>query len=164
IAVQLLPLADPLRTAEEVATVDQISKGRLIFGIGRSGLATTYEACGVPYGESRGRFEEALDVIVKAWTQETVSHDGHFFHSYNNVAGMRKPYQAPHPEIRVAASSASSFPAYGQRGYAIFADLRPSSIEELAPSVREYRANYGAAGHPGKGGVYARIPMHIATT
>src|SRR6202162_5759752 len=76
IAVQVLPLCHPLRIAEEAATVDQISKGRLIYGIGRSGVARTYEAYGVPYGESRERFAEVLDIVQKAWTQEKVSHQG----------------------------------------------------------------------------------------
>src|ERR1700691_5386556 len=57
------PLCIPLRIAEEAATVDQISHGRLIFGVGRSGVAKTYEAYGVPYAESRERFAETLEII-----------------------------------------------------------------------------------------------------
>ena len=64
--VQVLPLCHPLRLAEEAATVDQISHGRLIFGIGRSGFPRTYEAYGVPYGESRERFAETLEILKKA--------------------------------------------------------------------------------------------------
>jgi len=55
-AVQVLPLCHPLRLAEEVATIDHLAQGRLIFGVGRSGFAHTYKTYGVDYGESRERF------------------------------------------------------------------------------------------------------------
>src|SRR6478672_13718543 len=73
LAVQVLPLCHPLRLAEEAATVDQISNGRLIFGVGRSGVARTYEAYGVPYDESRERFAETLEIVKRAWTEERFS-------------------------------------------------------------------------------------------
>src|SRR3954463_2325141 len=92
LAVQVLPLCHPLRLAEEAATVDQISNGRLIFGVGRSGVARTYEAYGVPYGESRERFTEILDIVQKAWTQETVSYQGKY-HRFEDVTVVPKPYQ-----------------------------------------------------------------------
>src|SRR5438094_8978314 len=73
IAVQVLPLCHPLRIAEEAATVDQISDGRLIFGVGRSGSPRTYEAYGVSYGESRERFGEVLEIVRRAWTETSFS-------------------------------------------------------------------------------------------
>jgi len=75
-AVQVLPLCHPLRLAEEAATVDQISDGRLIFGVGRSGFPRTYEAYGVPYEESRERFAETLEIVKRAWTEERFSYRG----------------------------------------------------------------------------------------
>src|SRR5947209_12904984 len=63
IAVQVLPLCHPLRLAEEAATVDQISRGRLIFGVGRSGLPRTYEDYGVSYAEGSDRFLDVLDIV-----------------------------------------------------------------------------------------------------
>ena len=64
--VSVLPLSHPIRTAEEAATVDQISQGRLDFGVGRSGFPRAYSGYGVRYDESRERFLESLDVILKA--------------------------------------------------------------------------------------------------
>src|SRR5881394_394379 len=84
LAVQVLPLANPLRLAEEAATVDQISRGRLIFGVGRSGSPRSYEAYGIPYAESRDRFAEALEIIVKAWTEPSLSYQGTYYR-YENV-------------------------------------------------------------------------------
>src|ERR1700681_56557 len=77
--VQVLPLCHPLRLAEEAATVDQISHGRLIFGIGRSGFPRTYQQYGVPYAESRERFAETLEIVRRAWSQETFSFEGAYF-------------------------------------------------------------------------------------
>ena len=68
VAVQVLPLCNPLRIAEEAATVDQISQGRLIFGAGRSGVAATYDAYNIPYSESKERFAETLEIVRRAWT------------------------------------------------------------------------------------------------
>ncbi len=96
IAVQVLPLSHPLRLAEEAATVDQISHGRLIYGIGRSGVVRTYEDYGISYGESRERFAETLEILRLAWTQPSFSYEGKY-HSFNNVSVTPKPYQQPYP-------------------------------------------------------------------
>src|SRR5271163_4778184 len=115
IAVQVLPLCHPLRIAEEGATVDQISRGRLIFGVGRSGLPRTYEDYGVPYAESRDRFAEVLDIVEQAWTTENLSYQGRFYH-FDNVRTTPRPYQQPTPPIRVAATSPDTFVSIGKQG------------------------------------------------
>src|SRR5690348_7810566 len=118
-AVQVLPLCHPLRLAEEVATDDQISHGRLIFGVGRSGFPRTYEAYGVPYAESRDRFAETLEIVKLAWTEERFSYHGKYF-SCDKVALVPKPWQKPYPPIRIAATSADTYPAIGALGHAAF--------------------------------------------
>src|SRR6478735_7705258 len=138
IAVQVLPLCHPLRLAEEAATVDQISAGRLIFGVGRSGVARTYEAYGVPYAESRERFAEVLDIVQKAWTQDTVSYQGKF-HRFEDVTVVPRPYQQPTPPIRVAATSADTFVSIGRQGLPIFVAVRYETAPEIAPQVAAYR-------------------------
>ena len=97
LAVQVLPLTNPLRIAEEAATVDHISKGRFDFGVGRSGLTRYYQGYNVPYVESRSRFLEALDIITKAWTQEQFSYTGDHF-NFHNVTVVPRPIKNPtHP-------------------------------------------------------------------
>jgi alkanesulfonate monooxygenase SsuD/methylene tetrahydromethanopterin reductase-like flavin-dependent oxidoreductase (luciferase family) len=98
LAVQVLPLTNPLRVAEEAATVDHISKGRFEFGIGRSGLTRYYQGFNVPYEESRPRFIESLEIIMKAWKQDSFSHNGRY-HSYDDVTVVPKPFQNPHPPV-----------------------------------------------------------------
>lgn len=163
IAVQVLPLCHPLRIAEEAATVDQISQGRLIFGVGRSGFPRTYEAYGVSYAESRERFAETLEVIKKAWTEPAFSYHGAYYH-YDNVQLVPKPYCHPHPPIRVAANSPDTYAAMGEQGYPIFVAVRLGTLSELVPYVQEYRQAYKAAGHPGEGQVFLRLPVYVADT
>jgi alkanesulfonate monooxygenase SsuD/methylene tetrahydromethanopterin reductase-like flavin-dependent oxidoreductase (luciferase family) len=163
IAVQVLPLCHPLRLAEEAATVDQISRGRLIFGVGRSGLPRTYEDYGVSYAESRDRFAEVLDIVEQAWSQPCVDYDGKYY-SFHNIAVTPRPYRQPTPPIRIAAASPDTYPAVGARGLPIFINARHGSFDEFAPAIREYRAAYAAAGHPGRGQVYLRVPAYLAET
>ncbi len=163
IAVQVLPLCHPLRLAEEVATIDQLSRGRLIFGVGRSGVVHTYDAYGVAYGESRDRFREAMDIIKLAWTQPGCSYHGQYY-SFTDISVVPLPYQAPHPPIRMAASTADTFPMIGELGLPIFASARTVPWSDLAPSIRRYREAWAAAGHPGKGEVYVSAPVYLAET
>jgi alkanesulfonate monooxygenase SsuD/methylene tetrahydromethanopterin reductase-like flavin-dependent oxidoreductase (luciferase family) len=163
IAVQVLPLCHPLRLAEEAATVDQLSHGRLIFGVGRSGVAQTYEAYGVSYAESQARFREILEVVERAWTEPTFSYEG-IYHSFKDVSVVPKPYQKPTPPIRIAASTPDTFPAIGRRGVPVFASVRHTSWSDLAGQIRSYHEAWEAAGHPGRGEVYVSAPTYIAET
>src|SRR5256886_3510087 len=163
IAVQVLPLCHPLRLAEEVATLDHISDGRLIFGVGRSGFPRTYEAYGVPYGESRERFAETLEILKKAWTEDPFSYSGKYY-SFENVRATPKPYQKPWPEIRIAANSPDTFPAIGKLGHGVFVAVRLGTLSELGPNIKAYREAYKAAGHPGEGQVFLRAPVYVAET
>ncbi|MBV9459213.1 MAG: LLM class flavin-dependent oxidoreductase [Bradyrhizobium sp.] len=162
-AVQVLPLCHPLRLAEEAATVDQISDGRLIFGVGRSGFAHVYQAYGVPYEESRERFAETLEIVKRAWTHERFSFSGKYF-TYDKVAVVPKPLQKPTPPIRIAATSIDTYAAIGTLGHPIFVAARLGTLSELAPLVRGYREAYSAAGHSGAGEVYLRVPVYLAET
>ena len=108
-AVQILPLGHPLRLAEETATIDQISDGRLIFGIGRSAFPRAYNAYGISYEESPQRFAESLEIIKKAWTQEHASHQGRW-HSFEDFTLVPRPVQQPHPSWKSASRPASTTP------------------------------------------------------
>src|SRR3989442_11933529 len=93
-AVQLLPMKHPLRVAGEVATLDHLSHGRFDFGIGRSGGPRAYDALGVPYEESQGRFFEALEIILSAWKVEPFSYEGKFYR-FANATLTPRPHQHP---------------------------------------------------------------------
>jgi alkanesulfonate monooxygenase SsuD/methylene tetrahydromethanopterin reductase-like flavin-dependent oxidoreductase (luciferase family) len=163
IAVQVLPLGNPLRIAEEAATVDQISRGRLIFGVGRSGVARTYEAYNVPYAQSRDRFAETLAIIQQAWIHPVLSFNGSF-HSFQDVAVTPRPFQPLGPPIRIAATSPDTFVTIGTQGKPIFMGVKFEDARDLIPNIEAYRKAWREAGHPGNGAVYMRAPGYIAAT
>jgi alkanesulfonate monooxygenase SsuD/methylene tetrahydromethanopterin reductase-like flavin-dependent oxidoreductase (luciferase family) len=162
-AVQVLPLCHPLRIAEEAATVDQISHGRLIFGIGRSGFPRVYQAYGVNYGESRERFAETLEILKRAWSQDAFSWQGDFY-KFDNVRLTPKPFQKPWPEIRVACNSPDTFAQIGALGHGIFVAVRLGMLSELLPNIEAYRQAWKEAGHEGNGKVFLRAPVYVADT
>ena len=163
IAVAVLPLCHPIRMAEEAATVDHISQGRLDFGVGRSSFAKAYEGYGIPYAESRERFQESLEVITKAWTQDGFSHEGKYF-TFDDVSVLPKPYQKPHPPIRMAANSPETFANVGGKGLPLFVGLRSYSIPEVAHHMEIYRDALREAGYQDEPDVLLRIPVYVAET
>ncbi len=162
-AVQVLPLGNPLRIAEEVATVDRLSGGRFEFGVGRSGSARSYDVLGVPYGESQARFLEALEIIRTAWKGAPFSYAGRF-HRFQNVTVSPTPHQSPHPPMRMAANSEETFTQVGQLGLPIFVGLRDLDIPAQRTQLAAYRAAWRKAGHAGSPEVYLRIPVYAAPT
>ena len=162
-AVQVLPLGNPLRIAEEVATVDRLSEGRFDFGVGRSGSARSYDVLGVPYGESQARFVEALEIIRTAWMGVPFSYDGKF-HRFSSVTVSPTPVQSPHPPMRMAANSEETFHQVGRLGLPLFIGLRDLDIPAQRAHLADYRAAWREAGHPGPSSVYLRIPIYAAPT
>jgi alkanesulfonate monooxygenase SsuD/methylene tetrahydromethanopterin reductase-like flavin-dependent oxidoreductase (luciferase family) len=163
IAVSVLPLSHPIRMAEEAATVDQISRGRLDFGVGRSGFPTAYAGYAIPYAESRERFHECLEVIIQAWTTERFSYEGKYY-TFHDVCVLPKPYQKPLPPLRVAATTRETFPQVGEMGYPIFVGLRGFDVPQIAVQLSVYRQALQDAGHAGHGDVFLRIPVYVAAS
>ena len=162
-AVYVLPLSNPLRIAEEVATVDHISEGRFEFGIGRSGFARSYDVFSIPYGESQERFAESLKIILQAWKGEEFSYEGKYY-NVEKATISPVPYQQPHPPLRIAANSADTFIRLGEAGHPIFVGLRGMDIPELQENVNQYRKSWQKAGHPGQGDISLRIPVYAGET
>jgi alkanesulfonate monooxygenase SsuD/methylene tetrahydromethanopterin reductase-like flavin-dependent oxidoreductase (luciferase family) len=160
-AVLVLPLGHPMRMAEEVATLDHISQGRLDLGVGRSGFPWAYEGYDIPYSESRERFREFFDVMQLAWTQDRFSYEGKYY-AFRDVCLIPKPYQKPHPPLRYACTTRDSFTAMGELGLPIFAGLGGAAVPELARAIAVYREAWREAGHPGNGDVMLRVGIYVA--
>jgi hypothetical protein len=132
IAVQVLPLCHPLRLAEEVATLDHISEGRLILGVGRSGIPRSYEAYGIPYSESRERFAEVLEILLRSCGQERFSFSGNFY-KFNDIGVVPRPAPSLRSRLRVAATSEDTYAAIGAMG------LPRNWVRRSRPIVRPSR-------------------------
>ena len=164
LAVALLPLGHPVRLAEEVATLDHISHGRVEFGVGRGTFPDTHDGYNSPFAESRGRFEEYLEVILKAWTTERFSFEGKYYHC-KDLYVRPKPVQQPYPPIRVGITSEETFPIIGRMGYPII--INPSrvfALTDLRPYIEQYRHAWQKAGHAGEPQVGLRVPLYVAET
>jgi alkanesulfonate monooxygenase SsuD/methylene tetrahydromethanopterin reductase-like flavin-dependent oxidoreductase (luciferase family) len=162
-AVLVLPLGHPVRMAEEVATLDNISQGRIDLGIGRSSFPRSYEGYDVPYAESRDRFEEYLHVMRLAFTQERFSYHGKYY-TFRDVCMIPKPYQHPHPPLRAAATTRETFGVMGRLGLPIFAGVGAAVMSDLDQVLEDYRTAWRRAGHPGDGDVVLRLPIYVAPT
>jgi alkanesulfonate monooxygenase SsuD/methylene tetrahydromethanopterin reductase-like flavin-dependent oxidoreductase (luciferase family) len=161
LAVYVLPLGgSPLRIAEEVATLDQVSGGRFEFGVGRSGFRRSYRSYGVDYEESQERFDEALAILRRAWAGGTFSFEGKYY-TVTEAEVVPTPVQKPHPPLRMAATSAGTFEKVAREGLPVFVGLRGEGLSFLAESLGHYRSVWKASGHPGAGSVYLRVPAYI---
>ncbi len=132
------PYNHPIRVAERVATLDLLSNGRVEFGTGRSGTLVELEGFGVPPQESRARWEEALEMIPRMWTQETFSHQGRFFQIPERSI-IPKPLQKPHPPIWMAATSSESHEIAGLKGLGLLSLTTLLGPDEVVSRVKRYR-------------------------
>lgn len=143
----LLPLHHPLQVAEELATVDLLSGGRLEFGVGRGFVAHDYDVMGVPLEEARERFAECLEVVLKAWTGEPFSYEGAFY-QFRDLQVWPRPEQEPHPPVWIACTSVpESFRWTGSQGHNLLIIPFARPVERLASLTGVYREAWSAAGH-----------------
>jgi probable F420-dependent oxidoreductase len=140
-SVLIAPYRNPLSDARQLATVDHLSNGRLLFGVGAGWMQEEFDAIGVAYSERSGRTAECIEIYKRAWTQEVVSFEGHFYR-FANLSMDPKPVQRPRPPIiyggvtpggaRRAARSCDGF-------YPIFLDpyAAPTRYASLHDIIRQ---------------------------
>jgi len=117
-AVYVIPFHHPLRLAEETASIDILSGGRLIVGLGRGNRPLEFFGHGIPQQENRARMEEGVDVLLQAWTCERVNYAGNYWH-IDNVPVYPKPVQKPHPPLAFAITSPETIGWAASHGYAM---------------------------------------------
>jgi len=144
-AVIQTSLYHPIHLAEQLALLDHLSKGRLLVGLGRGTFFNIYEyeGFGLDADEAQARFEEAEQIILKAWTGEGFEHRGRFWNL--RVHGLRPtPFTKPHPTIYRSSSSDQSAFEHGRQGRVVL--LNPQSNAATRQRVELYRRGLRAAG------------------
>jgi alkanesulfonate monooxygenase SsuD/methylene tetrahydromethanopterin reductase-like flavin-dependent oxidoreductase (luciferase family) len=144
--IMVAPLYHPVLLAEEIATLDIVTEGRLIFGAGLGYRAEEFAYFGIPYRERAPRMDEALALLNKLWTEDEVTFEGRFW-SLKGVRPHIKPLQSPHPPIWIGAHSLAGAKRAGKFGdaYATPPETRPHEIAERFEVVRE---GFAARGKP----------------
>src|SRR5262245_36609182 len=144
-AVLVLPWHNPVLLAEQAATLDLLSGGRLDLGIGKGYRHTEFEGFCIPPEEAQARFDEALAILLKAWTtRERFSHEGRFWR-FKNVVVEPPPKQAPHPPLWTAAGSPASVKHAAERGHNLILD-QFAPAEMLGERIALFRAEVEARG------------------
>jgi alkanesulfonate monooxygenase SsuD/methylene tetrahydromethanopterin reductase-like flavin-dependent oxidoreductase (luciferase family) len=162
IAVALLPLHHPIRAAEDAATLDILSGGRLEYGIGRGSISAHFDGFGIPMRERGTRFDEAIDIIRMAWGPAPVTYEGQHFR-YHHVNVEPKPLQRPHPRIRLAANSDESTDRAIREGWSIMVSPVTAFQGDLRRRLNAYRAGREANGQPvPPGDIVWLMPVHVA--
>src|SRR5690606_11905980 len=105
--VYLLPIYHPLRLIEEVAMLDALSGGRFQLGVGRGVSPIELGFHGLDMAEQRGRFDEALEVLLKGFSSDRLDHRGEFWR-FDDVPMVQRPVQRPHPPLWYGARSSDS--------------------------------------------------------
>ncbi len=143
-ALHTLPLENPLRLAGRIAEVDILTNGRLECGLGR-GHAWLYEPSNVALEESRPRYDEAIEILINAWTKEKFSYDGKYY-KVKDLSVVPKPVQKPHPRLFTGGTSDITYQMAGERGWGIFVPpLLPYSVLEGPLDI--YKKACAANGH-----------------
>src|SRR5919201_1493051 len=162
VMIYQLPFHHPIRLAQDLATLDQLSRGRLEFGTGTGVLAHEFIRWNLSFENRHEVSAEALEIIVKAWTAETVTYQGKYW-QFDEALPNPKPYQEPHPPIWVAAHSAGSFEYAAKHNYHIAQNIDVDAV--IAEKFAYYRRLWEQYKHPGlMPHAFLTRHVHIADT
>src|SRR5213078_1793694 len=146
-AVVVLPWHNPALIAEAAATLDLLSNGRLDFGVGKGYRPYEFSGFCIPQEEATARFDEAIDVIRRAWTSKgRFSYEGRWWH-YDNIVVEPAPIQQPHPPFWLGAGSKESIERAAREGYNLLLD-QIAPVDVIIDRVRIFREECERVGRP----------------
>ena len=157
--IAILPLRHPLQSAEDYAMVAAASGGRLEFGIGSGNTLLDYQVFNIPPEDGQARMEEALDIILRAWSGERFRYQGKFWR-FEEITLYPKPAQQPHPPIWVAGTSARTLEWAGRNGYDIMTVGHPHAPEKVRLGVEAWKKALSDGGIDPKN---RRCQFHVRT-
>src|SRR5579859_1973223 len=146
IAVYVIPFHHPLRLAEETATLDILSGGRLTVGLGRGNRPLEFVGHGIARENSRGRMEEGVEVLLQAWTHERVNYAGRYW-TITDIPVYPKPVTKPHPPLAFAVTSAESIRWAASHGYALLSSGLTNPLRNSLATRATYVAGLQEYGH-----------------
>ena len=162
LAIVLLALLNPIQLAEDVATLDIMSGGPVIFGIGLGYRNEEFEAFGVKKSQGVGRMLESLELIKRLWTEQDVTFEGKHFQVHNATSTIR-PVQKPHPPIWIAANADAAVIRAGRLGYP-WAVNPHAALPTIARQMEQYKEALDDAGHAVPHDLPMLLEMHTAST
>jgi alkanesulfonate monooxygenase SsuD/methylene tetrahydromethanopterin reductase-like flavin-dependent oxidoreductase (luciferase family) len=138
-AVVVLPWHNPVLIAEQAATLDLLSGGRVDFGVGKGYRQAEFDGFCIPIDEATERFDEAMEIIRKAWTTEgRFSHRGKRW-QYESIVVEPEPLQRPHPPLWLAAGSHDSIRRAAREGYNLLLD-QLAQTDQIIQRIAIFRA------------------------
>ena len=144
-AVVVLPWHNPVLIAEQAATLDLLTGGRFDFGIGKGYRQAEFDGFAIPIEEATERFDEAIEIIRKAWTTEgRFSHHGKRWR-YDNIVVEPEPLQRPHPPLWMAAGSADSIRRAAREGYNLLLD-QLAQVDQVGQRIALFKSECEKAG------------------
>ncbi len=144
--IMILPLRNPVVLAKQLASVDVMSEGRLIFGIGIGNLEFEFATVGMPFDHKGKRAEEALAAMRALWSMESAEFQGRFF-SFAGVRAEPRPVQQPHPPIIFGGKSVYAYSRVarlgdGWYGYGLDLDATAKCIGEIKEACEKYDRSF----------------------
>ena len=157
-----LPFHHPIRLAEDTAMLDHLSRGRLEFGAGTGVTPHEFLRWNVDFDRRRDISEEAMEIILQAWTKDEVTFQGEFF-QFDEVLTTPKPYQQPHPPIWFGAHSAASFEYAARMNFDVSQNIDIDTT--VAQKFQTWRQLWDQCGHTGpKPRAFLTRHVHVAET
>ena len=162
VMIYQLPFYNPIRLAQEAAMLDQLSHGRLEFGTGTGVTEHEFKRWNLPFFERQKMSSEAMEIILKAWTEDEVTYQGEYW-QFDEALPVPKPYQQPHPPIWVGAHSPASLEYAARNNFNVSQNLDTDTT--IAEKFDLYRKIWQECEHGGPmPRTFLTRAVHVAET